>query len=94
MPKFLTLLTLLPLFCAGQTPNYLDYHTKIRQAEECITADQFQESLQINRQLTNSYHYVFLRDMKVAAQLPNYVKDTANLFFYLEKAMKKGWTTK
>jgi hypothetical protein len=38
MGKLLTLLTLLPLFCAGQALNYLDYHAQILQAEEYMQA--------------------------------------------------------
>ncbi|PSR56715.1 hypothetical protein AHMF7605_26085 [Adhaeribacter arboris] len=94
MKNLFLLLLFLPVFCSAQTPNYLNYHHQIIQAEEYLVARQFPESLKIYRQLTATYPHVFLRDMKVAAQLAAYTKDTANLYFFLEKAMQKGWTAK
>ncbi|QMU28766.1 hypothetical protein [Adhaeribacter radiodurans] len=90
--KSLFLLLLLPVLCSAQTPNYLEYHQQIIQAEEYLVARQFSESLKIYRHLTATYPHVFLRDLKVAAQLAAYSQDTANLYFFLEIAMQKGWT--
>lgn len=94
MKSFLLLLFFLPVFCSAQAPNYLAYHQQITQAEEHLVARQFPESLKIYHQLTTTYPHVFLRDLKVASQLAAYTKDTANLYFFLEKAMRKGWTAK
>ncbi len=94
MKRLLILLTLIPILCSGQTKNYLDYHNKIIKAEEYIVARQFNESLKVYRNITDTYEYVFLRDIKVAAQLSAYINDTDNLFYFLEKGMKKGWTSK
>ena len=88
------LLTLIPLLCWGQTKNYLEYHTEISKAEEFIVNRQFNESLEIYRMLTDKYGHMFLRDIKVAAQLAAYSNETDNLFYFLEKGMKKGWTSK
>jgi hypothetical protein len=55
---------------------------------------QFNESLGIYRFLTDTHDHVFLRDIKVAAQLSAYLNNTDNLFHFLEKGMKKGWTSK
>lgn len=90
----LILLTLIPMLCLGQKGNYLDYHHKIVKAEEYIAAKQFDEGLKIYRNLADTYEHVFLRDIKVASQLSAYTNDTANLFYFLEKGMKKGWTSK
>jgi hypothetical protein len=90
----LVLFALIPTLCFGQTDNYLDYHNKIIRAEEYIVAKQFNEAIVVFRNLTDTYEHVFLRDIKVAAQLAAYVNDTDNLFYFLEKGMKKGWTEK
>jgi len=94
MKKLLILLALIPILCSGQTKNYLDYHNEIIKAEEYIVARQFSESLKIYRNLTDTYEHVFLRDIKVAAQLSAYINDTDNLFYFLEKGMRKGCTAK
>lgn len=94
MKRLILLLTIIPTICSGQTKNYLDYHNEIIKAEEYIVARQFGESLKIYRNLTDTYKHVFLRDIKVAAQLSAYVNDTDNLFYFLEQGMKKGWTSK
>lgn len=95
MQRFvISLIVVVPIICSGQTTNYLDYHNKIIQAEEYIVARQLNESVKIYRFLLDNYSHVFLRDIKVAAQLSAYLGDTVNLFFFLEKGMKKGWTLK
>ncbi len=94
MKKLLVLLALFPGLCSGQTYNYLDYNNEIINAEEYIVAGQFMESIQIYRNLADTYQHVFLRDIKIAAQLSAYTNDTDNLFYFLEKGMKRGWTLK
>lgn len=94
MNKFLILLTFIPVLCSSQGQNYFDYHAEIIKAEEFIATRQFKESLEIYRTLTNTYEHVFLRDIKVAAQLAAQVNDRVHLFYFLEKGMKKGWTAK
>lgn len=94
MKRLLILLILIPTVCSGQTGNYRNYHHKIIKAEEFIVAGQFNESLEIYRMLTHTYEYVFLRDIKVAVQLSAYLSDTNNLFYFLEKGMNKGLTSK
>jgi hypothetical protein len=88
------LLTLIPFLCSGQTKNYLEYHTEISKAEEFIVTRQFNQSLEIYRMLQDKFEHMFLRDIKVAAQLAAYSNDTDNLFYFLEKGMKKGWASK
>lgn len=90
----LILLSLIPIVCFGQSENYLDYYYKIIEAEENIVARQFDESLKIYRNLTDTYEHVFLRDLKIAAQLSAHINDGVNLYYFLEKGMKKGWTSK
>lgn len=94
MKRLLMLWTLIPILCSGQAKNYLTYHNEIIKAEEYIVAGQFIESLNIYRNLMDNYAHIFLRDIKVAAQLSAYVNDSDNLFYFLEKGMKKGWTFK
>ena len=86
--------TLIPLLCSGQARGYLEYHNEIIKAEEFIVARQFKESLKIYRSVFDNYEHVFLRDIKVAAQLSAYLNRTDDLFYLLEKGMKKGWTAK
>lgn len=88
------LLTLIPFLCSGQTKNYLEYHTRISEAEEFIVTRQFTKSLEIYRMLEDKFEHMFLRDIKIATQLAAYSNDTDNLFYFLEKGMKKGWTSK
>lgn len=94
MKDFLVLLALSPMLCVGQAQNYLEYHREVIRAEECIVRTQFDESLEIYRALTGNYDHVFLRDIKVAAQLSAHVNDREQLFYFLEAGMKKGWTSK
>jgi hypothetical protein len=94
MKRLLVLLTLIPILCSGQTNNYFDYNNEIIKAEEYIVAGQFIKSIKIYRDLTDAYRHVFLRDIKIAAQLSAYTNDTDNLFYFLEKGMKKGWSSK
>jgi hypothetical protein len=95
MKKLIILLMFLtPVVCSGQSKGYLEYHLEIIKAEEFIVNRQFSESIGIYRLLTEKYDHVFLRDIKVASQLAAYLNDTENLFYFLEKGMKKGWTSK
>ena len=96
MKKLVILLVIiLPNFLeASDTDNYLNYHKEIIRAEEYIVKKQFAESLKIYRLLSEEYEHLFLRDCKVAAQLAAYTGDAENLFFFLERGMKKGWTLK
>src|SRR5690349_14499758 len=88
------ILNLLPFFGISQPDNYLSYHQSVRNAEEHIVNKRFRESLDIYLDLSKKYDYTFLRDCKVAAQLAAYTGDKDNLFYFLEKGMKKGWTLK
>lgn len=94
MKRLLLLLTLVPVLGSAQTNNYLDYHKEIIKAEKHIVNREFKESLKIYRNLVDKYEFVFLRDIKVAAQLSGYVNDAENLYYFLEKGMRKGWTLK
>lgn len=88
------LLTITSILCSGQTKNYLEYHNEIIKAEEFIVTRQFNKSLEIYRRLEDKFEHMFLRDIKVAAQLAAYSNDLDNLFHFLEIGMKKGWTSK
>jgi hypothetical protein len=94
MIKLLILCTIAPLLVKSQTNNYLDYHNRIIKAEEYIVNRQFNESVAIYRGLSQEYDHMFLRDCKIAAQLSAYTGDTDNLFYFLEKGLKTGWTLK
>jgi len=95
MVKLLVLpLILVPLFCSGQEQDYREYHEKVIKAEGYIVARQFNESIRIYKDLASNYDHVFLRDMKVAAQLAAHTQDADNLFYFLERAMNKGWSAK
>jgi hypothetical protein len=92
MKILLVILAFVSMVCSAQRVSYLDYHKSVIKAEQHIVAGQFNESIGIYRRLSESYDHVFLRDLKVAAQLSAYVGDTDNLFYFLEKGVKKGWT--
>ena len=85
---------MLPALGRAQKNDYLDYHKEIIKVEEHIVNRRFSESLKIYHNLLDKFEHVFLRDVKIAAQLSAYINDTDNLFYFLEKGMKRGWTLK
>jgi hypothetical protein len=92
--KLLLLLLILPFIALAQRYSYLDYHTQIVKAEQHIVNRQFNESLDIYLRLSEKYEHIFLRDIKVAAQLSAYTNDAKKLFFFLDKGLRKGWSLK
>lgn len=94
MKRILLLLIVIPVLGSAQSNSYLDYHKEIIKAEKHIVNREFKESLKIYRNLADNYEFVFLRDIKVAAQLSGYVNDVENLYYFLENGMRKGWTLK
>lgn len=91
MPLLL-LLILLPVAALTQDVDYLDYHHQIIRGEKAIVEREFEASLNIYRQLAETYEFAFLRDVKNAVQLSAYINDTTNLYFFLQIGMRKGWS--
>lgn len=71
--------------------NYMAYHRTIAQAQERIAHQEYQEALDLYRQVIGTYSFVFLKEYKVAAQLAFQVGRQQEALTYLEKAMVAGW---
>ena len=69
MKRLIILLTMLPVLGRAQKNDYLDYHKEIIKVEEHIVNRRFSESLKIYHNLLNKFEHVFLREVKIAAQL-------------------------
>lgn len=74
--------------------DYLDYHRSIIQIEELTVQKRYNHALAELDKLFDTYSFVFLRDIKVAAQLAvlTYKKDKA--LDYIKKGIAKGWSPK
>lgn len=71
--------------------NYIAYHRTIAKAQKLITHQEYQEALNLYKQVFNAYSFVFLSDYKVATQLALQVGKKQEAFTYLTKAMAAGW---
>ena len=88
-------LLILPAYLLAQLQSNLDYgsyHRHIIQAEELIADEKYAEALTAFEQVFGAYHFVFLRDYKVAAQLALFTKQEAKAFQLLKQAITHGLT--
>jgi hypothetical protein len=74
--------------------DYNVYHTKIIEIEEKILAGEFEEAQIGFQSLDRQFDFLFLRDLKIAAQVAAYNQDSSNVFYYLKKAQLQGWKIK
>ncbi len=83
-----------PALMGQDSENYLSYHQRIDEAERAIAAEQYEEALIIYEQVSNSYDFVFLRDLKVATQLAYYVGREDQGDELLKTTVAAGWSVK
>ena len=70
--------------------DYLNYHSKIAEAESLIGDEKFHEAITIYEEVFNFYDFVFLRDCLVAAQLSFYLNEKQKAFSYIKKCIAAG----
>ncbi len=71
--------------------DYTIYHRTIAKAQKHIAHRQYQQALDLYRQVFNTYAFVFSRDYKVATQLALLTGQKAEALTYLKKAIATGW---
>ena len=74
--------------------DYLEYHLKIRQAEELIAEGSLESALNVYQEIFDSFDFVFRKDCIVATQLAYYIGDKTGALKYLKKGISRGWTIK
>ena len=75
---------------ANTNINYLNYHSKIAEAESLIGDERFREAITIYEEVFNFYDFVFLRDYLVAAQISFYINEKQKAFSYIKKSIAAG----
>jgi len=80
--------------CTYGQSNYLEYHKGITQCEELIAQLKFNQAISSFDSLFDQYDFVFLRDLKLAAELSAYQEDTASAFRFIRQGIIHGWTWK
>lgn len=81
-------------FRTNESPNYMEYHKQIIEAERLISQEEFEDALIKYEQLFEIYDFVFIRDYKVATQLAFYLNDRNKGFDLLRKGIANGWHLK
>lgn len=71
--------------------DYNDYHGRINRAEELITKEQFDQSINIYESVFAEYEYVFVKDLVIAAQIAILNNDVTKATTLIERAMKNGY---
>ncbi len=74
--------------------NYLEYHAGTIAAEEAITHERYGQALDIYDHLFVDYEFVFLRDLKIAAQLAVQTGNEEKAIDYLQAGIASGWEMK
>lgn len=84
------------VFCSkGQTSkDYLEYHQSILEAETQISNENYEGALNNLSALLDAYEFVFLKDIKIAAQLAMLVDKPDVTFKFLKRGLASGWTIK
>lgn len=72
--------------------NYEHYHQQIIAAEHHLAAQEFEKALQIYDGLFESYHFIFLKEYQIAAQLAIQTNDSVKTQKYIKKGIQSGWT--
>tara|TARA_B100001115_G_scaffold180170_1_gene172067 strand:+ start:1187 stop:2167 length:981 start_codon:yes stop_codon:yes gene_type:complete len=76
---------------AKKNPDYRIYHSRIIEAEELISQEEYQAALIQYEALFADYDFIFLRDYKIAAQISFLIGDKEKGLLYLKKAIANGW---
>ncbi|MGI9543503.1 MAG: hypothetical protein ACR2MX_09600 [Cyclobacteriaceae bacterium] len=74
--------------------DYLNYHLKIRTAEELIAVNSYESALKVYEEVFDSYPFVFRRDYKVAAQVAWKLKHTSKACEFIKHGIASGWKMK
>lgn len=74
--------------------NYLPYHNLVNEAETLIAVKDFNGALVLYEQLIRDYDFIFLRDIKVAAQLAYYLEKQETSLLFIRKGFQMGWELK
>jgi len=72
--------------------NYLNYHKEIEKCEQLIVESKFEEAVNNLDSLFNQFHFIFLRDIKLATQLSAIEKDLKSGFRFIKLGILNGWT--
>jgi len=71
--------------------DYNKYHAEIILVEELVSQEKYEEALSKYDSLFNEYDFIFLRDLKVAAQISFLVAEKERGLKYIYRAIKGGW---
>lgn len=71
--------------------NFINYHFKITNAENSISEEKFEKALSIYDEIIQEYHFIFLRDYKIASQLALYIDKKDKALNYIKKGIIGGW---
>lgn len=71
--------------------NFINYHAQIIKAEESISQEKFEKALNIYDEIIYEYHFIFLRDYKIASQLALYLDKKDKALNYIKKSISGGW---
>jgi hypothetical protein len=90
----LTLYLLLSGYHLFGQQHYSLYHQQVISIEEQIVDGNYAEALKGYDEINASYSFLFIRDIKVAAQLALFLNDNKSAISWLKKGMDQGWTWK
>ena len=90
----ITLCILLLFFDNGPSSNYQEYHSGVMQAEKKLAESAYREALDAYKNVFADYSFLFVRDLKIAAQVAWYVRDTSLAIDYMERGISAGWSRK
>lgn len=74
-----------------QNEFFANYHTQIIKAEELLSQEKYEKALQVYEQTIDEYHFIFLRDYKIASQLALYLDKKDKALHYIKKSITGGW---
>ena len=74
--------------------NYLGYHSQIIECERLIVEGKYSSAIDKFETLFDQFSFLFLRDIKVAAELSAYAKDYRSVLKFTRLGIKAGWTLK
>jgi hypothetical protein len=74
--------------------EYREYYSAIRNAEDLIAAEKWEDAVLVYRQLFERYDFTFLRDCKIAAQVAAHVHKNDDAIAFIEEGIKNGWSLK
>ncbi|WBL41559.1 hypothetical protein PBT90_12425 [Algoriphagus halophytocola] len=74
--------------------NYLNYHSKVIEYEKLIVEGKYTTAINLLDSLFKQFDFLFLRDVKVAAELSAFEKDYKSGLKFARLGIKAGWTLK